>query len=81
MSQFSVGSRVRVIGGLAEYYKGLKVIVLDVTLDDRGLVHLNRYRVLIAERLEETFYQFQLAAIQNVACEGSEHRGKLGRKL
>jgi hypothetical protein len=72
MPRFSVESRVRIIGGLAEYYKGLKVVVIDVVPDKRGLSHLNRYRVLIADRLEETFYEFQLAPIQNVACDGDE---------
>ena len=73
MSRFSVESHVRIIGGLAEYYKGLKVVVVDIVPDSRGLSHLNRYRVLISDRIEETFYEFQLAPIQNVDCDSNEH--------
>lgn len=67
MPRFSVGSRFRVVGGLAEYYKGLRVTVLDVIPGDRGLSHLNRYRVLIADHVEDSFYEFQLAAVGSPA--------------
>lgn len=60
MSRFTVGSRVRVIGGIAEYYRGRTIVVTDVIPHARGLSHLNRYRVLISDRTEDTFYEFQL---------------------
>jgi hypothetical protein len=30
MPRFLVGNRVRVIGGLAEDYRGLKIVVVDI---------------------------------------------------
>ena len=60
MPRFSVGSPVRIIGGIAEYYSGGKPVVKEVVPNDMGLSHLTRYHLLISDHIE-TFYEFQLA--------------------
>ena len=66
--RFAVGASVKVIGGLiAEYYRGVSAIVIEVVPDTGGLSHLNKYRVLLTNR-EEMFYEFQLASVQDDAA-------------
>jgi len=61
MARFSVGSRVRIIGGIAEYYSGVNPVVMEVIPNDMGLSYLTRYLLLISDHVEDTFYEFQLA--------------------
>ena len=61
MPRYSVGSPVRIIGGIAEYYSGGSPVVVEVIPNDTGLSHLTRYLLLISEHVEDTFYEFQLA--------------------
>jgi hypothetical protein len=65
MSRFDIGTRVRVVGGVAEHYPDATAIVLAVRPDPQGLRHLNKYCVFTSDGREETFYEFQLAQIRH----------------
>ncbi len=65
MPRFSIGSPVRIIGGIAEYYSGVNPVVVEVTPNGNGLSHLTRYHLLISDQVEDTFYEFQLAPDPN----------------
>jgi hypothetical protein len=70
MSRFSIGSHVRIIGGLAEHYNGQKLVVTDVDANSGGLSHLNRYRVLVSDKIQDAFYEFQLTAVEERSSDG-----------
>ena len=61
MPRFSIGTPVRIIGGIAEYYSGVNPVVVEVIPNGNGLSHLTRYYLLISDQVEDTFYEFQLA--------------------
>ena len=42
MPRFSIGSPVRIIGGIAEYYSGVNPVVVEVIPNGNGLSHLTR---------------------------------------
>jgi len=63
MARFEIGSRVKVVGPIAENYPRVTAIVSDLRRNET-LPHLSRYRVLIAGG-EDTFYEFQLAPFQD----------------
>ena len=62
MHRFQVGSRVRVVGAIAEYYAGITAVVAGVHVHNSGLAHLNLYSVQLSDGREEHFYEFQLAS-------------------
>lgn len=61
MYRFKVGSRVRIVGTIAEYYAGITAVVSGVHSHNSGLPHLNLYAVRLSDGGEEHFYEFQLA--------------------
>ena len=71
MPRFSIGSPVRIIGGIAEYYSGVNPVVVEVIPNGNGLSHLTRYYLLISDQVEDTFYEFQLAPDPNREKTGS----------
>jgi len=60
MVRFDIGSRVRVVGSIAEHYPAVTAVIIDVSSHPGGLAHLNRYRVCLSDGNEDTFYEFQL---------------------
>ena len=68
MSRFSIGSEVKIVGAVAENYKCLTALVIHVYPNAQGLSHLNKYQVQVSDRVQDTFYEFQLSPAQ-----GSEH--------
>ena len=71
MPRFSIGTPVRIIGGIAEYYSGVNPVVVEVIPNGNGLSHLTRYYLLISDQVEDTFYEFQLAPDPNREKTGS----------
>jgi hypothetical protein len=70
VGRFEVGSLVRMVGGIAEHYAWATAVVVAVRPHPAGLSHLNKYRVLISEGGEETFYEFQLGHVSNETMKG-----------
>jgi len=62
MHRFEVGTRVRIVGAIAEYYAGITAVVAGVHAHNSGLAHLNLYSVRLSDGSEEHFYEFQLAS-------------------
>lgn len=60
MFRFEIGSRVKIVGVVAEYYPGVTAVVTAVNGHPQGLPHLNLYTVRIADG-DDTFFEFQLA--------------------
>jgi hypothetical protein len=60
MARFEIGTRVCLIGGLADHYGRLTGLVTGVREHVSGLSHLNKYRVAFFQGADEWFYEFQL---------------------
>jgi len=61
--RFEIGSRVRLVGRIAEYYPGLMAVVISAREHQSGLAHLNEYWLRLSDGIEERFYEFQLASV------------------
>lgn len=74
MYRFEVGTRVRLVGGLADHYGRITGTVTSVREHVSGLTHLNKYRVEFFHAAEDWFYEFQLAtAIDDTMRSGERH--------
>src|SRR2546426_2885715 len=71
MPRFSIGSPVRIIGGIAGDYSGVNPVVVEVIPNGNGLSHFNPYHFLILDQGEDTLYEFQLAPHPNREKTGS----------
>ena len=80
-ARFEIGSKVKMTGGLAEHYHGMTAVVVAVTPHAQGLRHLCQYRVSISGFGEDTFYEFQLAAVTDQALLFQQGNAVDGRRF
>lgn len=72
MPRFLIGSQVKIVGAVAENYKCLIGVMIQVLPDPRGLSHLNKYEIQISECEQEKFYEFQLRGVDDLRRSGQK---------
>jgi hypothetical protein len=61
MLRFEIGSRVQLIGALAEDFDDMTAVVVRLQEHESGRTYLNTYWLRWPDGTEERFYHFQLA--------------------